>query len=136
MLLTECPKLWHIALFIATFANISAVDNMKYGSASTYLTVSTNIVVTSFITFHLLRARRTLAKLLPSSDIRVYTGGVIAILIESAAPLTVFGIIAAILQQLSGSPHPTNPGFYSCEYLFQALFYSFCVSACSQDFRQ
>jgi hypothetical protein len=75
------------------------------------------------ITFRLLRARRALAKILPSADMRVYTG-VIAILVESAAPLTVFGIVAAILQQLT----VRSPGFFVCQTLFDGLFYSFCVS--------
>lgn len=102
-------------------------NTLKYGVASTYLMVSTNIVATSFITFRLLRARRALAKLLPSADMHIYTG-VIAILIESAAPL-----IAAIL---AGSPHPKSQGHNAWDVLFQGLFYSFCISACSQDFRQ
>ena len=104
-------------------------------TASTYLTVSTNIVVTSLITFRLLRARRALASvlLLPSADMRVYTG-VIAILVESAAPLTIFGIAAAILQTV-GDKAIASPGYLVCNNLFQALFYSFCVSSntqCSQ----
>ena len=97
-------------------------------AASTFLTVSTNIIVTSFITFRLLRARRTLAKLLPSADAQLYTG-VIAILIESAAPLTIFGIIAAILQQLHGSQRRPSISFLVCRYTFDGLFYSFCVSS-------
>jgi hypothetical protein len=99
----------------------------KYSSASTLLTVTTNISVTSFITFRLLHARRTMAKLLPSADARLYTG-VIAILIESAAPVTVFGIIAAILQQLNKALFNKSPGFLVCRYLFDGLYYSFCVS--------
>ena len=95
--------------------------------ASTFLTVSTNIVVTSLITFRLLRARRALAKVLPSADMRVYTG-VIAILVESAAPLTIFGLVVAILQQF-GAKYSKSPGFYVCVTLFEALFYSFCVSS-------
>ncbi|KAJ2915205.1 hypothetical protein MD484_g5199, partial [Candolleomyces efflorescens] len=75
---------------------------MSEGAASTFLTVSTNIIVTSLITFRLVRARRALVKILPAADVHVYTG-VIAILVESAAPLAIFGIIAAIFQELSGS---------------------------------
>jgi hypothetical protein len=93
--------------------------------------VATNILVTSFITFRLLRARQTVEKLLPTSDARLYTGA-IAILIESAAPLTVFGIIVAILQEIVGPRGNHSPGFYISVYLFQALFYSFCVSPSNQ----
>jgi hypothetical protein len=103
-------------------------DNAKLWSASTFLTVSTNIIVTSFITFHLVLARRTLSKVLPSADLQLYTG-VIAILIESAEPLTVLGIIAAILQHLTGSRFRSSPGYFVCRYLFDGLFYSFCVSS-------
>jgi hypothetical protein len=99
-------------------------------AASTYLTVSTNFVVTSLITFRLLRARRALAKVLPSADMRVYTG-VIAILIESAAPLAVCGIVAAILQQLTPQ-YSTSPGYSACRLLFEGLFYSFCVSSVNE----
>jgi hypothetical protein len=88
--------------------------------------VSTNVVVTSLITFHLLCARRALAKVLPLADMQVYTG-VIAILVESAAPLTIFGVIAAILQRLAAQFNG-SPGFYILDGLFEGLFYSFCVS--------
>jgi hypothetical protein len=57
---------------------------------------------------------------------RVYTG-VIAILVESAAPLTIFGIVAAILQQ-AGAKFNMSPAFYACAYSFDGLFYSFCAS--------
>jgi hypothetical protein len=117
--------LQHIGLVIAAiflpYGELSASTN----AASTLLTVSTNVVVTSLITFRLLRARRTLGKVLPSADMSVYTG-VIAILVESAAPLTIFGIIAAILQQMSKTLSVESMVFSS---IFDGLFYSFCVSS-------
>jgi hypothetical protein len=63
------------------------------------------------------------------SEVQVYTG-VIAILIESAVPLAVFGVISAILQQLnpSGSFLRRSEAFYVCVFVFRALFISFCVS--------
>ncbi|KAJ2923594.1 hypothetical protein H1R20_g13500, partial [Candolleomyces eurysporus] len=109
--------------FISTYRD---ENNMRHTAASTFLTVSTNIVVTGLITFRLLRTRRALAKILPSVDAQVYTG-VIAILIESAAPLTIFGIIAAILLQLEDSLIGKSAGYFVCFYLFQGLFYSFCA---------
>jgi hypothetical protein len=101
--------------------------------ASTFLTVSTNVIVTGLITFRLLLARRDLVKVLPSADVRVYTG-VIAIPIESAAPLTIFGVIAATLQQLGGSSSTlsSSPGSYVFANLCQGLFYCFCVSSDNQ----
>ncbi|KAJ2926506.1 hypothetical protein H1R20_g10600, partial [Candolleomyces eurysporus] len=90
------------------------------------LTVSTNIIVTTLITIHLLRARRALAKLLPSADVRVYTG-VIAILIESAAPPAVFGIATAIVNVLWYVTQHQSPGTVVCAYVFETFFYSFCA---------
>jgi hypothetical protein len=116
--------LWYLRIYIAdTSSNVAA----RSSAASAFLTVATNIVVTTFISFRLLRARQNLKRLLPSVDMHVYTG-VVAILIESAAPLTIFGIISAILQQLNSSMRYLTPGFFACSYLFDALFYSFCVS--------
>jgi hypothetical protein len=51
---------------------------------------------------------------------RVYTG-VIAILVESAAPLTIFGVIAAIFQRLTAQSN-RSPGFYVFDTLFEGLF--------------
>ncbi|KAJ2917981.1 hypothetical protein MD484_g2449, partial [Candolleomyces efflorescens] len=99
-----------LGLFIASAVLADNLISYRVAAASTLLTVSTNIIVTSLITFHLLRARRNLGKVLPSADMRVYTG-VIAILVESAAPLTILGIIAAILQQLNTGT-ARSPGFY------------------------
>jgi hypothetical protein len=109
--------------------------NARYAAAATFLTVSTNVVVTSLITFHLVRARRTLVTLLPSADVRVHTG-VIAILIESAAPVTIFGIIAAILQRIGVALPGRPPAFIVCRSLFDSFFYSFCVSPGFQAFQQ
>ncbi|KAJ2921528.1 hypothetical protein H1R20_g15565, partial [Candolleomyces eurysporus] len=79
------------------------------------------------ITICLLCARRILAKLVPSADVQVYTG-VIAILIESAAPLTVFGIITAAitLGQVAGILS-TAGGITVSGFLFEGFFYSFCT---------
>ncbi|RXW21395.1 hypothetical protein EST38_g4455 [Candolleomyces aberdarensis] len=102
-------------------------STVNYSAASTLLTVSTNIIVTTLITIRLLCARRTLANLLPSADVRVYTG-VITILIESAAPLTIFGIITAVTSLLfTGGLVKESGGSLVCVYLFQGLFYSFCA---------
>jgi hypothetical protein len=124
------PGSQYIGLFITQVFVPNGKVAASTNAASTFLTVSTNIVVTSLITFRLLRARRALAKVLPSGeeeeeDVCVYTG-VIAILVESAAPLTIFGIVAAILQQLSGKSNLTG-NYYVCQVLFDGLFYSFCV---------
>jgi hypothetical protein len=116
----------HVVLFITQVFLPVSKTSLYITAASTFLTVSTNIVVTSLITFRLLRARRALARVLPSADMRVYTS-VIAILVESAAPLTIFGIISPVLHQ-SGDKFNESPAFYAWAYLFDGLFYSFCVS--------
>jgi phospholipid N-methyltransferase len=91
------------------------------------LTVCTDIIVTTLIAVHLIRARRTLSKLLPSSDMKLYTG-VVAILIESALPLSVFGIIAGVLTQISlVRSVAASEGFAVCYHFFAGLFYWFCV---------
>jgi hypothetical protein len=95
-------------------------------SASTLLTVTANVILTSLIAFHLIRARRRLSKLLPSGDRHFYTG-ILAILVESALPLTLFGVITAVMQQTSRIRSSQTAGFYVCDTLFTGLFYSFCV---------
>lgn len=125
--LTRSLESQHLVLFFLGTYNPDQGRGMSEAAASTFLTVSTNIIVTTFITFHLLRARRSLEKLMPSADMRTYTG-VIAILIESAAPLTVFGIISAIMQQLTTSLSD-RPDYIVSRFIFDGLFYSFCVSS-------
>jgi hypothetical protein len=126
MLITWSPWIHNTYVGLFLSSAYQPVSNAAYSAsiASTILTMSTNIVVTSLITFRLLHACRALAKVLPSANLRVYDG-VIAILVESAAPLTISGIIAAVM----GPQTSMSPGFYACKSLFSGLFYSFCVSS-------
>ncbi|EAU87195.1 hypothetical protein CC1G_10474 [Coprinopsis cinerea okayama7 len=64
-------------------------------SAFTFLAVSVNTMVTILICTRLLRARRSIAHALPDQHLRVYTK-IVIVLIESALPVTVFGIGYAI----------------------------------------
>lgn len=125
LIICQCAVVWSVGVYVDT----TGMDATRYSAASTFLTVSTNILVTGLITFRLLRARQDLSKLLPSADARLYTG-VISILIESAAPLTVFGIIGAILQQVDAYDDgiQKSPAYFVCLNIFVGLFYSFCVS--------
>lgn len=68
-----------------------------------------------------------MAEYLPARDLQLYNG-VVAILIESALPLSVFGIIAGALMQAScvSTWRPTE-AYVVCYELFVGLFYSFCV---------
>ncbi|RXW20662.1 hypothetical protein EST38_g5174 [Candolleomyces aberdarensis] len=127
-MLIQSPGITRIVFFFMSVYLTGQIDYLlNYSVASTLLTVSTNIIATTLITIRLLRARRTLAKLLPSADVRVYTG-VIAILIESAAPLTIFGIIlsAISLGRVSGAIANNSGGIIVCSILFEGLFNSFC----------
>ncbi|KAJ2921030.1 hypothetical protein H1R20_g16063, partial [Candolleomyces eurysporus] len=111
-----------VLYFIGNYVHSGAAS----GPAATALTVTTNVIITTLISVRLLRARRTLSKLLPSTDMHLYTG-IVAILIESALPLTLFGILAAVMQQLGDSAVGASVGFLVCEPLFSGLFYSFCA---------
>ena len=94
------------------------------------LTVLTNVLVTALITFRLLRARHTLSKVFSKKHLQLYTG-VVAILIESALPLTVSGVIAGalLLATTTISKSPPSAGYQVCLDMFYGTFYSFCVSS-------
>jgi hypothetical protein len=100
--------------------------NSKYDTANILLLVATNVTVTTLITFHVLRARRTLLNILPLEDIRLYTG-VVAILIESALPPSILGIITAAL--LMAWNVPPSAELAICYYTVSSLFFIFCVSS-------
>jgi hypothetical protein len=65
------------------------------------LTSGLNFLLTSLITIRLLLHRRSMVA--TSKFAAMYTTGIIAILVESAAPLTVAGIVFAVLL---GKNHP------------------------------
>ena len=109
---------------LSIFVTNPKFDTARVSSASSLLTVSTNVIVTGLITFHLLRARRTLSKLLPSKDMTLYTG-IVAILIESAVPVTIFGVVQAVLAQISNRTEAEVVGLS----VFDGLFSAFCVSS-------
>lgn len=98
-----------------------------------WLTVIFNILVTVLITQRLLYSRKELREALPGRDMSPYNG-VLAILIESAVPLSVTGIGYAILSAVSISG-PGNP-FVGVTFLnlFNLLYTSFNVSR-SRPFR-
>ncbi|KAJ3509612.1 hypothetical protein NMY22_g16236 [Coprinellus aureogranulatus] len=81
---------------LATSTSIAHRINTTALSAWIYLSVSLNFLVTSLISFKLLRLRRQMAEFMPLSELRVYLG-VVAILVESAVPLTLTGLAFAIV---------------------------------------
>ena len=107
------------------------LTDYSYAMARAFLTVSTNIMVTGLISFQLLQARRSLSIALPSADLKHYTS-VVAIIIDSAAPLTVSGIIYAAVvasYQKASSVRSSALGHYVAALNISAVFfYAFCVS--------
>ena len=79
---------------IRSSTSIFARINTKALSSWIYLSVGVNFLVTALITFRLLRLRRQMAQFMPVSELRVYLG-VVAILVESAVPLTLTGLVFA-----------------------------------------
>ncbi|RXW18366.1 hypothetical protein EST38_g7494 [Candolleomyces aberdarensis] len=123
-----CLTSFAIALYILYIDITHKGRDTAYESARTFLTASTNVMVTALISGYLIHARRNLSQLLPSSDMRLYTG-VVSILIESALPLSIFGIIYASIGVVPELPEPTSAAssFTVAYYTFGSLFYCFSV---------
>ncbi|TFK22032.1 hypothetical protein FA15DRAFT_623113 [Coprinopsis marcescibilis] len=127
LLLYRCYKIWNdqpwiVVLPVLTYIAscglcvASIVNRVKwladasigpgpYGTtlkAYLFLSVSVNCMATALISFRLLRIRRQLSQVLSKQDLRIYLG-IIAILVESALPLSVAGIAFAILSTPSAS---------------------------------
>jgi hypothetical protein len=67
-----------------------------------FLSMSVNIIVTGLISFRLMRYRQQLTSVLSSQDLSIYLG-VIAILVESALPLSLAGLAFASVSTPSSS---------------------------------
>ena len=65
------------------------------------LSVALNIIVTGMICFRLLRMRARMQEVLPLEMSRTYTN-VVAILVESAAPLSILGIGVIVTSAQNG----------------------------------
>ncbi|KAH6908444.1 hypothetical protein BKA70DRAFT_1149673 [Coprinopsis sp. MPI-PUGE-AT-0042] len=87
------------AVGLRTFIPFSFQDS-KLDAADIFCTVGINILVTILIWSRLVRARKRFMEALPHTDHKVYIG-VIAVLVESAAPVAVFGTALAITSLLS-----------------------------------
>jgi hypothetical protein len=124
MILKMIPKI--VINLLAIFAPSNR--GRQYVSAYTLLTVITNLIATGVIVFQLLRARRALSDQLSSKDIQLYTGAV-AILIESALPLSIFGVVTgAMMLALDARTQRPSPSLLTCYNTFSGLFFAFCVS--------
>jgi hypothetical protein len=122
-----------LATGIATVARkftLSRIPSMqKLEIAAIYLTVSTNVMVTALIVFYILRERHAISRLqVKPLYSKLYTGA-IALMIESALPLSVVGVVFATLYSVP-APSDLNlaPRFVKTEVVFSFLFYGLCVS--------
>ena len=92
-------------------------STVDFGVPWAVLSVSLNVTITTFIVYQLLRVRSQLAGILPDDALQTYTG-ICAILVESALPFSVLGIVFAVTY---GMHLPVGPAF-----LF--VWAAFCVS--------
>ena len=93
-----------------------------WGTAWFILSVAVNVLVTSLICLKLIRAQRRLRRILNEETVQVYTS-IIAILIESALPFTVLGIVAGIINALG----------YQTSSAFDEAWFAFCVRTLTLD---
>ncbi|TFK24365.1 hypothetical protein FA15DRAFT_641244 [Coprinopsis marcescibilis] len=116
-----------LALMIRTFIPVELLLNLAnapYLMTITCLKLGSNIYITAAISLRLIRMRKALKSTILSSDTKVYLG-VVAILIESAAPVVLFGIIYACTVPLRGDvPYKV--------YGVAALAYNFFVEMAPQ----
>ncbi|KAJ2936310.1 hypothetical protein H1R20_g780, partial [Candolleomyces eurysporus] len=99
----------------------------KFTSAWIYLSVAVNASITALISFRLLMARRYFSRVLPSGpqstlDLKLYRG-VVAILVESAMPLSFSGIVFAAVYD------PKNVEQQIVKTTFLCLYFSFSALA-------
>ncbi|KAH6880922.1 hypothetical protein BKA70DRAFT_1411617 [Coprinopsis sp. MPI-PUGE-AT-0042] len=88
--LPACIFLAGLGIGIRTYIPIDFNDP-KLNAADISFTVALNILITLLISFRLVRAHKRLSTALPFTDHKTYLG-IVAILIESAAPIAVFGL--------------------------------------------
>ncbi|TFY78128.1 hypothetical protein EWM64_g5886 [Hericium alpestre] len=121
LLLYRCYMVWGSRLWIVAFPllvylgsfvmsiftiieSISPGSNIVKGATISFevpymaLSVGLNVIVTFLISSRLLMMRRQIIKAMAPELANTYTN-IIAIIVESAAPLTVFGILAIIFLQ-------------------------------------
>ncbi|KAF5392483.1 hypothetical protein D9757_002200 [Collybiopsis confluens] len=77
-------------------ANFFVGHSLNYGIIYPSFTIGLNIIVTALICIRLISIRKEVSKILGSGCAKMYTG-IMAILVESAALFTGFGIIYVIL---------------------------------------
>ena len=123
-----CSPVFGILSVLPMIKDISRADaNLSYMSLYITLSVVLNLLVTILISSRLLLARRKLASLFPSSRISNHYTGVIAILIESAIPLSVAGLGLAVVLGITHSGDPDLLEKEIANYFFSAFYFNFAV---------
>ena len=110
------------------FLETSAKDHYLRRSVTTILNVLTNVMVTGMIFFYIVRARRGLSGALPSRNLKPVTG-VVALLIESALPVSIFGIMYAAILPVKRTTTDAWAIYTPLSTVFGFLFYSFTASS-------
>ena len=101
--------------------------NLSYMSLYITFSVILNLLVTILISARLMLARRKLASMFPSSRISKQYTGAIAILIESAIPLSVAGLGLAIILGITHSGDPDLLDKEIANYVFSSFYFNFAV---------
>ncbi|KAJ7293172.1 hypothetical protein C8J57DRAFT_1041472 [Mycena rebaudengoi] len=93
-----CTCQWRILLIYESAipgASFFSGDSISFGVPYFWLTISLNIILTCAICGRLLSVRNRVRKVLGEQHCQTYTG-VVAVLLESALPFTVLGIIYVV----------------------------------------
>jgi ABC-type spermidine/putrescine transport system permease subunit II len=102
---------------LRTLASLGGTPAAKaWGTTWFILSVAVNVLVTSLICLKLIRAQRRLRRVLNEESVQVYTS-IVAILVESALPFTVLGIVAGVINALG----------YQISSAFDEAWFAFCV---------
>ncbi|KAH6884736.1 hypothetical protein BKA70DRAFT_1468175 [Coprinopsis sp. MPI-PUGE-AT-0042] len=107
-----------------------AIDALKASVASTALSVATNIMITLLILFKLVKARLNMSKALPDRKPPRLYSDVTSIIVESAAPLAVFGICSVIVTVIGLRPPEKlleRGRIHALIEAFGSLYYGFSV---------
>ncbi|EAU82987.2 hypothetical protein CC1G_09249 [Coprinopsis cinerea okayama7 len=95
----------NLAISIRTLIPLSANftgENFRWQAADIFIFVTLHIVITSLISYRLVKARQWMSRSVKAADDKVYTN-VIAMLVESAAILTVVGAGYAVSSAIWGN---------------------------------
>ncbi|EAU87084.1 hypothetical protein CC1G_05773 [Coprinopsis cinerea okayama7 len=100
-------------------------------TAFIFLTVALNIILTSLISFRLLRAHKQIASVLPDRDMSYVYKNVITILVEAALPLTLTGLGYALVEvvrlAIFWKNRPETMELVRAAYAFAILYYAFAA---------